>query len=64
MPRLYTQFGMASWVSTMTALFDAYHVLAAQLLEEEETAKIPASPRPEGRRRLLDYQAPDRESGR
>ncbi len=50
------------WVSTMTNLLDAYHVLASQLLEEEETAKIPASPLTEGRRRLLDYQANERES--
>jgi len=52
------------WVSSMTNLLDAYHMLAAHLLEEEETAKIPASPLPEERRRLLDYQANDRESER
>lgn len=50
------------WVSTMTNALHAYHVLAGQLLEEEDTAKLPASPLPEGRRRLLDYQANERES--
>lgn len=51
------------WVSTMTNLLDAYHMLASQMLEDEETVKIPASPLPEGRRRLLDYQAHEMESG-
>lgn len=46
----------------MTNLLDAYHVLAGQLLEEEETAKIPTAPLLGGRRRLLDSQANDRES--
>lgn len=44
------------WVSQMMSLLDAYHVLAGQLLEEEDTAKLPASPVQEGHRRLLDYQ--------
>ncbi len=51
------------WVVSMTNLLDSYHVLAGHLLEEENTAKIPASPPPEERRGLLDYQANGRESG-
>jgi hypothetical protein len=40
----------------MTTLLDAYHLLASQLLEEEDTTKLPASPAPAGQRRLLDDQ--------
>ena len=47
------------WVSTMMTLLDSYHALAGQLLEEEDTAKLPASPSPEGRRGLLDYRTND-----
>jgi|SRR5581483_472933 len=49
---------IGAWVSEMMALLDAYHVLAGQLLEEEETAKLPAISERE-RRGLLDYAAND-----
>jgi hypothetical protein len=61
-PELETHWReIGEWVAHMTTLLDAYHVLAGQLLEEEETAKIPTSPLPQGRRGLLDYQAADRD---
>lgn len=47
---------IGEWVARMTTLLDAYHLLAGQLLEEEDTTKLPAAPAPEERRRLLDYQ--------
>lgn len=56
-PELETHWHeIGEWVARMTTLLDAYHLLAGQLLEEEETTKLPAAPAPEGRRRLLDYQ--------
>ena len=55
---------IGEWVARMTILLDAYHRLAGQLLEEEDTTKLPASPVPEGRRRLLDYQTPFEDSNR
>lgn len=51
------------WVSQMMSLLDSYHLLAGQLLEEEDTAKLPASHAQEGRRRLLDYQEQDKDAG-
>jgi hypothetical protein len=56
--------GIGNWVDSMTILLGYYHRLAAQLLEEEDTAEIAATPLPEGRRRLLDYQAYDTENKR
>lgn len=47
---------IGTWVAQMMSLLDSYHVLAGQLLDEEETAKLPTSHAQEGRRRLLDYQ--------
>ena len=47
------------WVSDMMALLDAYHLLAGELLEEEDTAKLPAFPPVGERRGLLRYQARD-----
>ena len=49
---------VGTWVSEMMALLDAYHTLAGQLLEEEETAKLPAFPE-QDRQGLLDYAAND-----
>ena len=32
------------WVDTMTTFLEQYHTLASQLLEEEDTIKLPAFP--------------------
>ncbi len=72
-PELEQHWGeIGHWVDTMTILLGYYHRLAAQLLEEEDTAKIPALPPLalpplvlpplEERRGLLNYQANDMES--
>lgn len=47
---------IGAWVADMMALLDAYHLLAGELLEEEDTAKLPASPASGERRGLLNYQ--------
>ena len=51
------------WVSQMMSLLDSYHVLAAQLLEEEDTAKLPASHVEQGHQRLLDYREQSGDAG-
>lgn len=48
---------IGAWVADMMALLDAYHLLAGEFLEEEETEKLPAAPFVGERRGLLSYQA-------
>lgn len=48
---------IGAWVADMMALLDAYHRLAEEFLEEEDTAKLPASPGSGERRGLLSHQA-------
>lgn len=50
------------WITDMMALLDAYHGLAGEFLEEEDTVKLPASSPVEQQRGLLSYQTKNRET--
>ena len=66
-PELEQQWGeIGEWVDNMTSLLGCYHRLAAELLKEEDTAKIPAllPPKDSGKRELLEYQANEMENWR
>jgi hypothetical protein len=45
------------WVNTLTILLESYQKLAGEWLEEEDTAKLPASPAQQERRGLLSSLA-------
>lgn len=48
-PELEEHWGeISAWVETMTTLLEEYHEVAGQLLQEEDTAKLPIAPLPEG----------------
>ncbi len=64
-PELEQQWGeIGEWVDSMTSLLGYYHRLAAELLKEEDTAKIPALLLPQGQREPLEYQANEMENWR
>lgn len=47
---------IGTWVAEMMALLDAYHLLAGELLEEEDTEKLPIAPFTGERRGFLSSQ--------